>query len=179
MTRLLILASAILMTTAGVVEAHTGHGATGLVHGFAHPFTGLDHLAAMVAVGLFGARLGGRALWLVPGSFLVMMSAGGAAGIAGYSIPYAETAVVASVAVLGAAALLRWRAPVALAMGLAGFFAIFHGLVHGAEMPAAASGLVYAVGFVTATAILHGAGAGLGLVLNRISLRRNAAGNAA
>jgi urease accessory protein len=171
MTRIVSLAILFLVGMAGAAGAHPGHGATGLLNGFAHPFTGLDHLAAMIAVGLLAARIGGKALWLVPGSFLTMMAVGGTAGLLGYSIPYTEAAIAVSVAVLGAAAILRWRMPVALAVALAGFFAIFHGLAHGAEMPESATGFAYAAGFVSATAVLHLVGIGMGLVLGRRNSR--------
>jgi len=171
MTRRFSLTILFLVGMAGVADAHPGHGATGLLNGFAHPFTGLDHLAAMIAVGLLAVRIGGKALWLVPGSFLTMMAVGGAAGLLGYSIPYTEAAIAVSVAVLGAAAAFRQRMPMAFAMALAGFFAIFHGLAHGAEMPESASGLVYAIGFVSATAMLHFVGIGVGVGFGRFRSR--------
>ncbi len=153
--------------------AHTGIGAThGFAHGFVHPMVGLDHILAMVAVGLYAAFLGGRALWLVPLSFVAMMAVGGALGIAGVQVPLVEAGIGASVVVLGLAVALRWTLPTAAAMGLVGFFAIFHGHAHGAEMPAAASGLTYALGFILATALLHGAGIGLGQATSRLGTAR-------
>jgi len=158
-----------LVATTGAALAHTGHGdAAGFMHGFLHPLGGLDHALAMVAVGLFAAHLGGRALLLVPAAFVAMMALGGALGIAGYSLPYAEAGIALSVVVLGLAVALRISVPVAAAMALAGFFAIFHGYQHGAEMPADASGASYAAGFLVATALLHGAGIALGLAIARL-----------
>jgi urease accessory protein len=150
-----------LATAAG---AHTGLGATmGFGHGFGHPIGGLDHVLAMVAVGLFAAHLGRRALWLVPSSFVAMMAVGGALGMSGVDVPMVEMGIAASVVVLGVLVALQARLPTAAAMGLVGFFAIFHGHAHGAEMPADAGGLSYALGFMLATALLHAAGIALGL----------------
>ncbi|MGE0714063.1 MAG: HupE/UreJ family protein [Alphaproteobacteria bacterium] len=148
--------------------AHTGAGDVGgLAHGFMHPLGGLDHVLAMVAVGLFAAHLGGRALWAVPAAFVVMMAAGGALGMAGVGLPAVETAIALSVLVLGAAVALRAAPTTAVAMGLVGFFAIFHGFAHGAELPDGVSGLAYAAGFAAATALLHAAGIALGLAVGR------------
>lgn len=138
-----------------------------LASGFAHPFTGLDHVLAMVAVGLFAAQLGGRALWLVPGSFVGMMAAAGLAGMSGIPLPLTETGVALSIIVLGGAIALRLALPVAAAMALVGFFAIFHGYAHGLDTPETASGLFYGLGFIAATAVLHALGIGLGLALGR------------
>src|SRR5215472_18074167 len=138
-----------------------------LASGFAHPLGGLDHVLAMVAVGLLAAQLGGRALWLVPASFVVMMAAAGLAGMSGLALPLTEAGIALSIIVLGAAIALRLALPVAAAMALVGFFAIFHGYAHGLETPETASGLLYGLGFVAATALLHGLGIGIGLALGR------------
>ena len=132
---------------------------------------GLDHVLAMVAVGLFASMLGGRALWLVPAAFVAMMGVGGLAGISGVELPFVEIGIAASVIVLGAAVALRVKAPTAIAMGLVSFFAIFHGFAHGAEMPADASGLNYAVGFMLTTALLHAAGIAAGLASTQFASR--------
>ena len=159
-----------LALATGAANAHTGVGATmGFSHGFGHPFSGLDHILAMVAVGLFAAGLGGKAKWLVPSAFVGMMALGGALGITGIDVPFVELGIAASVIVLGAAIALQLSLPIVAAMGLVGFFAIFHGHAHGAEMPSAASGLTYALGFMLATAILHAMGIGLGLGLGRLN----------
>jgi urease accessory protein len=151
--------------------AHPGHDGAGLVHGFLHPLGGLDHIIAMVAVGLLAARLGGRALWLVPASFVATMALAGLAGMAGAGLPYAETGIALSVVVLGAVAAFGVAMPVAVAMGLVAFFAVFHGYAHGIEMPETVSSLAYGTGFVAATALLHGIGIGLGLVVAGEHLR--------
>ena len=158
----LIITALVLLSTAA--EAHTGIGATrGFQHGFGHPFSGLDHILAMVAVGLYAASLRGRALYLVPTAFVAMMALGGAIGIGGIALPFVELAIALSVLVLGAAVALRIDLSTMAAVALVGFFAIFHGHAHGAEMPVDASGLSYAVGFVVATALLHVIGIGFGL----------------
>jgi urease accessory protein len=151
-----------------IASAHPGHdGTPGFIHGFLHPLGGLDHMIAMVAVGLFAARLGGRALWLVPASFVVTMAAAGVAGMAGFALPYVEAGIALSILVLGAAIALETTMPVAAAMGLVALFAVFHGHAHGAEMPETMSGLAYGAGFVAATAALHALGIGLGLFIGR------------
>ena len=152
-----------------IALAHPGHEGAGLVDGFLHPLGGIDHIIAMVAVGLLAARLGGRALWLVPASFVAAMTAAGLVASAGVALPYVETGIAVSVVVLGAIAVLGMAMPVAVAMGLVAFFAVFHGYAHGAEMPETVSGLAYGAGFVAATALLHGVGIGLGLLIGQVS----------
>ena len=133
--------------------AHPGIGdAHGFVAGFAYPLGGLDHILAMVTVGIFAWQLGGRALWLVPATFMLAMAAGGALGMAGVPVPFAEVGIAASVIVLGAVVAFARKAPVAIAVGLVGVFAVFHGHAHGTEMPLDASGGTYAAGFLLATA---------------------------
>jgi urease accessory protein len=162
--RLAPAALAALVPTAAM--AHTGVGDVGgFAHGFWHPITGLDHVLAMVLVGMLAWQLGNRALWLVPATFVLVMAVGGALGVAGIAIPLVELGIALSVVVLGAAVALGVRAPVAVAMGIAGLFAIFHGHAHGAEMPVDASGLTYGMGFMIATALLHVGGLGLGFLI--------------
>jgi urease accessory protein len=139
--------------------AHTGHGeASGFVHGFMHPVGGLDHVLAMVAVGVFAYVLGGKALWLVPLSFVGMMAVGFLLGLGQVDVPFVELGIALSSVVIGAAAAWGRPMPVAAAMSLVGVFAIFHGHAHGAEMPVDTSGLAYAAGFIVATGLLHAAG---------------------
>jgi hydrogenase/urease accessory protein HupE len=127
---------------AAIALAHTGHAeTTGLMYGLAHPISGIDHVLAMVAVGLLSAHLGGRALWLVPLTFVGVMMVGGALGMAGIQLPFAEVEIGLSVIVLGLAVAFRFNLPTLAAMALVGFFAVFHGYVHGVELPASASGL--------------------------------------
>lgn len=164
--------AAVLVSSSGTALAHTGHGDTsGFVHGFSHPLGGLDHVLAMVAVGLYAALLGGRALWLVPAAFVAAMALGGAAGAAGYPLPYTEAGIALSVLMLGGVIGLRLNLPTLGAMALAGLFAIFHGHAHGSEMPADVSGLTYAAGFLLATALLHIAGVAVGFVSARATPR--------
>jgi urease accessory protein len=153
--------------------AHTGVGETsGFMHGFGHPISGLDHVLAMIMVGVFAFQLGGRAVWLVPLTFVLVMAVGGALGVAGIGVPFVEVGIALSVIVLGAVVALKIKAPTAVAMGVVGLFAVFHGHAHGAEMPEDAGGAAYAAGFMIATALLHGAGIGLGFVIARASERR-------
>ena len=159
------IAALSLALAPAVAFAHPGHDGVSLFHGLAHPFGGLDHIAAMVAVGLLAAQLGGRALWAVPASFVTAMAAAGYAGMAGMALPFAEAGIAPSIVVLGAIVAFRVTMPVAAAMGLVAFFAIFHGHAHGVEMPETASGLAYGAGFVAATALLHAIGVGFGLTI--------------
>ena len=160
----------------GIALAHTGVGDTsGFSHGFVHPLTGIDHLLAMMMVGVFAWQLGGRALWLVPLTFVLVMAIGGAFGVAGVSIPFVETGIALSVIVLGAAVAFRLSMPVAIAVALVGLFAVFHGHAHGEEMPENAAGLAYGLGFMLATAALHLAGIGLGFLIGQIADERGPA----
>lgn len=157
------LAAAAVLLSATAASAHTGATpSSGFLHGFLHPIGGLDHILAMVAVGLFAALLGGRALTLVPAAFVAAMAAGGALGVFGVGLPSVEIGIALSVVVIGGAVAFGRPVPTALAMGIVAVFAVFHGHAHGAEMPAAASGLAYGVGFVLATSLLHVAGIALG-----------------
>lgn len=150
--------------------AHTGLGDTsGFAHGILHPLSGLDHQLAMTLVGLFAWQLGGRALWLVPAAFVAMMAVGGACGLYGVPLPFVEAGIALSVIGLGAAVAFGLRAPVAVAMGVVGLFAIFHGHAHGSEMPLDVSGVAYAAGFMLATAALHAFGIGIGFLVGRHS----------
>jgi urease accessory protein len=145
--------------------AHTGHDASGLAHGFVHPMTGVDHVLAMVAVGLLAAQYGGRALWLVPLSFVVAIA--GAIGMAGIAASVAEVGIGVSIVILGLAIAFQLRPPTFVAMAAVGFFALFHGYAHGAELPDGITGLWFALGFLLATSLLHSTGVGLGLLLQR------------
>jgi urease accessory protein len=160
----------VLAFAPGLALAHTGVGdAHGFAHGFMHPIGGLDHVLAMVAVGIFAWQLGGRALWAVPVTFVAVMAVGGLLGVAGVELPFVELAIALSVVVLGAAVAIGVRPPLAVAMGLAGVFALFHGYAHGAEMPVDASGLAYGAGFMLATALLHLAGLAVGMLIGRLA----------
>jgi urease accessory protein len=157
--------AALFLMMASPVLAHSGHETSG----FAHPFTGLDHLMAMVGVGVWASLLAVKrpaAAYLVPASFMAMMLAGAAAGFAGIKLPLVEAAIVASVLVLGALIVADVRLPSALAMAIVGLFAVFHGYAHALEAPASGMGL-YVLGFAAATALLLAAGLGLGWVARR------------
>ena len=151
--------AALVALAAHPAAAHTGGAQTlGFAAGFLHPLAGLDHVLAMVAVGLLAALLGGRALLAVPGAFLGAMLIGGTLGWLGASLPLVEVAIVASVIVLGGMVTSGRRIPVTLATVLAAAFGLFHGHAHGTEMTAAASALSYGLGFNSATALLHAGG---------------------
>jgi urease accessory protein len=162
----LALLAAATLAAAAPAQAHVGLGhVDGFTSGFSHPLFGLDHVVAMVAVGLWGAFLGAPAVWLLPVVFPLVMAAGGALGVLGVPIPAVETGIALSAIVLGAlvafgARLLLWVAAV-----IVGAFAVFHGHAHGTELPEAASPVTYAAGFVIATGLLHLCGIGLGLLL--------------
>ena len=149
--------------------AHPGQGGShDLIGGFMHPLSGIDHLLAMLAVGIFAAQLGGKAIWQVPFAFVVAMMGGGALGYFGVPLPMVEQGIGLSVIVLGLAVMVGVRLPTWLAMGLVGLFAGFHGHAHGSEGALAHAFLPYAAGFVAATSLLHFAGVVLGLSLDRL-----------
>lgn len=180
----LVAGVAALAVTAGTAQAHgLGANGAGFAAGFAHPLSGLDHLLAMGAVGLWAAQLGGRALWQVPLAFLAMMAVGSLAGFAGTPIPAVEVGIVGSLLVLGVLVAAAARLPVAVGATLVGLFALFHGHAHGTEMPQATSAVLYGLGFVLATAFLHAAGLALGMVgangIGRWAVRLGGAGVAA
>ena len=155
-----------LLLVPSVALAHPGHG-LGLEAGFLHPFTGTDHLLAMIGVGLWAAILGGRARWALPAGFLAAMALGGAFAMnlgLGAAAQAVEPAIIASLILLGAVVALALRAPLAMALPLVGLFGLAHGAAHGAEM--VGKGLVFGAAMLTATALLHGAGLALGLTLN-------------
>ncbi len=163
MKRLSITALSVLFATPAL--AHVGPGAHGsLTAGLAHPLAGADHMLAMLAVGLWAASMGGRALWLVPAAFVGTMLAGYGLALAGLALPAVEPVVLASTVVLGLAVAMAARPSPAVAATLVGGFALFHGHAHGTE-PGASGALAFGAGFVAATAMLHAVGAGLGLLL--------------
>jgi len=164
--RLSALAALALTLLAGQAAAHTGVGATtSLAAGLGHPLLGLDHLLAMIAVGLWAGVRGGSALWLVPGTFLAGMALGGAA--AGAGLPLVELGIAGSVILLGLAIALDLRLATPLAIAAVALFGAFHGHAHGSEMPADGSGLFYAAGFMIATAGLHIVGIAIGVIASR------------
>jgi urease accessory protein len=154
----------IFLLVTGPALAHKGGAADSFLTGFLHPILGWDHLAAMVAVGLWGAFLGSPAIWILPVAFPLVMAVGGALGVTAVPFPAVETGIATSVVVIGFAVALAMRPPIWAAAVIVGFFALFHGHAHGAEMPSAVSPLAYAAGFVIATGLLHLAGIALGLL---------------
>jgi urease accessory protein len=145
--------------------AHSGAGvAGGFAAGFMHPLSGLDHMLAMAAVGIWGAFLGRPLVWMLPVAFPLVMVVGGVLGIAGVPLPHVEMGIAASVIVLGLAIAAAWRAPVWIAVGIVAVFAIFHGHAHGTELPTAAAPEAYAAGFVISTGLIHLAGIAVGLI---------------
>jgi urease accessory protein len=157
---------ALLLVLAEPAMAHEAAGvAGGLTSGFLHPLTGLDHLIAMVAVGIWGAQLGAPAIWVLPITFPLVMAFGGLLGILQVPLPMPEVAIAVSAIVLGAVVALWLRVPFLIAAAVVGVFAIFHGHAHGAELPHAADPLAYAIGFVVATGLLHLTGILIGTAL--------------
>jgi len=149
----------------GALLAHTRGGeAAGLLAGLSHPVSGLDHVLAMVAVGLWGAQLGPPAVWLLPVAFPMVMALGGTLGLVGVHLPGVEIGIALSAIGLGAAVLFEAKPKLGVAAALVGFFAIFHGHAHGTELPPGANGLLYSIGFVVATGLLHLAGIGIGTI---------------
>jgi urease accessory protein len=164
-SRLAVLLGVIVLVVAPMAYAHVGAGETaGFLRGFAHPLGGLDHLLAMVAVGLWAGQRGGRARWTIPMAFVTIMILGGIMGALGVTLPYVEQGIALSVLVLGilVAAAVSW--PLPASMLLVGVFALFHGHAHGAEMPISVFGTEYGAGFVLATAILHASGVGAAIL---------------
>lgn len=156
------------LLAANAAQAHfvSAQGA-GFAAGFAHPFSGLDHLLAMTAVGLWAAQLGGRARWVVPLAFMGAMAAGAGLALAGVRLPAVETGIASSVMILGLLIAISARLPTVTSAALVGAFAVFHGHAHGTELPPAASAALYGAGFLLATGLLHATGLGLGAALQR------------
>jgi urease accessory protein len=161
------LTTFLVLLLPAMAQAHPGHGPIGWETGLSHPLQGMDHLLAMIAVGLWAAQLGGRALWAVPASFVAAMVMGGALGAANISMPMIESGVMTSVLVLGILITFAVRIPVIASATLVGMFALYHGCAHGLEKAAEVSGISYAVGFSTTTLLLQASGIAMGLFLKR------------
>jgi urease accessory protein len=155
----------IAMSLPGHAAAHIVKGeAVGFVSGFLHPISGWDHIIAMVAVGIWGAQLGRPAIWVLPVTFPLIMAFGGFLGLIGLNLPGSEIAIAASGLCLGAAVAFEWRPPLAAAAILVGLFGLFHGYAHGHELPPGENALLYSMGFVLATGLLHATGIAIGLI---------------
>jgi urease accessory protein len=157
----LVALSLAALASRALAHVETGQ-ATGFLAGLAHPVSGLDHVLAMVAVGLWGAQLGAPAIWLLPVTFPIVMALGGLLGLLGVPLPGVEVGIAASAILLGAAVMTERRLPLYAAAALVGFFAVFHGHAHGTELPPGQSGLLYSLGFVVATGCLHAIGIAIG-----------------
>ncbi|MCA0004154.1 MULTISPECIES: HupE/UreJ family protein [unclassified Mesorhizobium] len=162
------LSATLLMAAAMPAYAHVGAGTTSSVAaGFMHPLSGLDHMTVMVAIGLWAAQKGGKAVWAWPAAFVGVMLAGGALGMLHVPLPFVEPGILASVVALGLFVALAVDLPVTAGVAIIGVFALFHGHAHGTEVPENAAGLEYMAGFAVATALLHAAGIAAGLGLGR------------
>lgn len=158
------LASVVPALLPALASAHEESGkAAGFLAGLVHPVSGLDHVIAMIAVGLWGAVLGPPAIWVLPVAFPLVMALGGLMALLGLPVPAVEVGIALSAIVLGMMVLAELRPPLAVAAAIVAFFAIFHGHAHGRELPAGTSALLYSLGFVIATGLLHAAGILLGV----------------
>lgn len=158
-----ILTGLLLLCCTALAQAHTGGAVVGgFMSGFMHPLSGIDHLLAMVAVGIWGATLGRPLLIALPIVFPMLMVVGGVLGISDVPLPYVEPGIAMSVVVLGLAIAAAWRAPVAVAVAIVAVFGVFHGFAHGQELPESAAPAAYAAGFVLSTGLLHLAGIAIG-----------------
>jgi len=163
-----LLALGLLLVLPGLASAHILLGTShGMRDGFVHPFTGMDHLLAMFAVGLWAAQHRGRAVWMIPLTFVSLMVLGGIMGVSGAYVPGAELGIAVSLLALGGLIATATRFRPSLSMLVVGFFALFHGYAHGHEMPAAVSAVSFSVGFVLATLLLHGLGIAAGICLQK------------
>ena len=165
-----VIALALLCWTCPVF-AHGITSGAGFVTGFNHPVLGFDHLLAMLSVGLLSSQLGGKAIWRVPLTFMAFMLVGGVLGLFTIEVPFVEIGIALSVLLLGGAIALDKRIPTLAAMAFVGLFAIFHGHAHGAEMPALASPVLYALGFLSGTALIHICGVALGVIMQHITAK--------
>jgi urease accessory protein len=164
-----------LLLLPAMAFAHPGHpdnAAMGFVQGFSHPFTGADHILAMLAVGLWAAQLGGRALWRVPAAFVSLMLVGGIVGMSAIPMPYIQEGILVSILVLGVLIAGAFKFPVAVSASIVGLFALFHGVAHGSEIPMTSSAVTFSIGFAVATALLHGIGLASGVVLQRFNIEK-------
>jgi urease accessory protein len=155
----------LILLSPSTAMAHVEKGqAAGFLIGVRHPWSGLDHVLAMIAVGIWGAQLGKPAIWILPVTFPMVMAMGAMMGLLRIPLPGVEIGIALSALLLGAMVAGEVRPKMAVAALLVGFFAIFHGHAHGSELPPGQSGMLYSMGFVIATGVLHGVGIGIGLV---------------
>lgn len=172
------LALSVTMAYIPTADAHSiGVEGAGFITGLAHPFMGLDHLLAMIAVGIWATQTGGNAVWRLPFSFIVMMAVAALISAGGFSLPALEPLIAGSVVFLGLMVVFAIRLPANLSLLLVGLFAVFHGYAHGLEMPQTSSAIHYGSGFVLATTLLHLIGIGLGKVTYRKQLLSRLSGS--
>lgn len=157
----------LLLPTAALAHPSLTHHVDGFMAGVSHPLTGLDHLLAMLSVGLWASQKGGRALWIWPAAFVTAMIAGGASGMTGIGLPFVEPAIIASLLVLGVAIAATLMLPTTAGVALIALFGLFHGNAHGLEAPISGAGL-YALGFAVSTVTLHVMGLAMGLWAQRM-----------
>lgn len=166
----IFMMSMLFLSMPAIAAAHSGISATsGFISGFGHPLTGFDHLLAMLAVGLWAAFLGGRSVWAVPVTFVLVMVVGGLIGISGFTVPFVEQGILLSVLVLGFLLAGALKLPLVYSAAIVGFFALFHGYAHGSEVPMATGTMSYTLGFMAATTLLHSTGLSLGLFMENVS----------
>ncbi|HSM97931.1 MAG TPA: HupE/UreJ family protein [Gallionella sp.] len=160
-----------MLATSSAAFAHPGHNASGLAAGLLHPFSGLDHLLAMVAVGLWAAQGGDKRIWLLPATFMTMLAVGAGLAMQWQSLPLVESGIATSVLALGLLIALTLRFPVMLSVAVAALFGLLHGYAHGLELPESAAPSAYALGFLAATAALHLSGITAGILTrNRFAI---------
>jgi len=159
-----IIVCGLLLLPASAMAHVQGGEVTGIISGIKHPVSGLDHVLAMIAVGLWGAQLGAPAIWLLPVIFPMVMAFGGLLGLMGVNLPGIEIGIALSAIALGIAVFREVQLQLWLAAIMVGFFAIFHGYAHGAELPPGGNGLLYSIGFVVTTGLLHATGIAIGVI---------------
>lgn len=162
-----LLTAVLLSVASGAAFAHPGHNVSGFAAGLMHPFSGLDHLLAMVAVGLWAAQGGGRRIWLLPAAFMTMLAVGAGIAMHWQGLPLVETGIAVSVLALGLVTALSLQLPASLSVAITALFGLLHGYAHGLELPESAAPVSYALGFLAATATLHLGGIALGVVSHR------------
>ena len=166
LTIMMFASALVFLATSFPALAHATHGyGGGFVAGFTHPIVGWDHVAAMVAVGLWGAFLGAPAIWILPVVFPLVMALGAVAGILGIPVPAVEVGIALSAVVLGLMIVFAAKPPIGVAAVIVGAFAVFHGYAHGTELPATVNAFAYAIGFVISTGLLHILGIAFGLLV--------------
>ena len=156
-----------LLGASSAAFAHPGHNVSGLAAGLMHPFSGLDHLLAMVAVGIWAAQGDGRKVWLLPATFMVMLVVGSGIAIQWQLLPLVESGIAASVLALGLLIALSLQLPASLSVAITALFGLLHGYAHGLELPQSAAPAAYAMGFLAATAALHLSGIAVGIATHK------------